>query len=61
MKMFLDVGFSSKRSSSGFGLLASQMIRNEVRSHMTNEQPSSLRLGTIILPRIYRNMIYARK
>ena len=30
---FLDVGFFSKRSSSGFDLLASQMIRNKVKSH----------------------------
>jgi hypothetical protein len=49
MKMFVDVGFSSKRSGSGFDLLASQIIKNKVRSHMTYEQPSSLRLENIIL------------
>jgi hypothetical protein len=47
--VFLDVGFSSGRSGSGFGLLASQMIKNKVRSHITYERPSGLRLENIIL------------
>jgi hypothetical protein len=47
MEMFVDVDLSSKRTSSGFDLLANQKIMNNMNIHIiteSNEQPLSLRL-----------------
>jgi hypothetical protein len=53
MEMFVDVDLSSKRTRSGFDLLANQKIMNNMNIHIItpmNRRHSSLRLKTTISP-----------